>query len=226
MTERERRAARKPSSDPSTNVPLNPPDVPVEQKQAQLEGRRADQEAYFDRSEVDSLGGLDPTDIYEGELEAGEDADLPTDAESLDILTELELRDGESDDVIEAIEEGLTYVPPIDPPTVPDDDDPNGDARIAAGFGLSSLDEPYDLDHHSSFLPNEDEMVARIREALRADSSTTNYASQVRVIARGAVITLRGVVDDLDDSDNLVAIASDVEGVEEVIDELRVRSLE
>lgn len=224
-------AARKRStskrSDRSTDAPLNPPDVPVEDKQRELEGRRQpDQQAAFDPSEVDELGEITDTEIYEGELEAGVNDDLPDDPERLELLTELELRAEETDDPIEAAEEGLTYVPPIDPPTVPTATGMDSDAVIAAGYSVSALDEPYDEDHHSSFLPDDDEMSARVRDALRADSSTTMYADSIRILTQGSVVTLRGVVDDLVDSDNLLAVAEYVEGVEEVIDELRIRTLE
>jgi hypothetical protein len=225
MTDRERRATRKPSSDPSTNVPLNPPDVPVEEKQAELEGRNPDQTAYFDRSAVDGLGELDPTDVYEGELEAGVDDDLPDDNESLEMLTELEMRDGETDDAMEAVEEGLTYVAPMDPPTSPSATSFDG-AEVASGFGASSLDEEYDADHHSGFLPDDDEMTARVRDAFRADSLTNEYADTVAIRTRGGVVLLRGIVDDIGDTDNLIAVASDVAGVTEVVDKLRVRGIE
>ena len=225
MTNRDRRNARQPSSDPSTNVPLNPPDVPVGEKEAQLEGRNPDQTAYFDRSAVDGLGEVDPTDVYEGELEAGEDADLPDDNESLEMLTELELRDGETDDAMEAVEEGLTYVAPIDPPTSPSVSS-RDDSEVASGFGASSLDEEYDADHHSGFMPDDDEMTARVRDAFRADSITNQYADTVAIRTRNGVVLLRGIVDDLDDTDNLIAVASDVTGVTEVVDQLRVRGME
>ena len=65
-----------------------------------------------------------------------------------------------------------------------------------------------------------------MREALRADSSTSQYAGEIAIIARGGVVTLRGVVADLVDSDNLLAVAEYVDGVDEVVDELRVRGLE
>lgn len=172
---------------------------------------------------VDDLGQISRTDIYEGELEAGSDADLPNDSESLEMLTELELRGDETSDAFEAAEEGEIYVPPIDPPTAPSDG-PEG-VQIAAGFGSSALDEPYDEDHQSSFLTSEDDVKARVRSALRADSTTTQYADGVTIIIRDNVVILRGMVDDLDDTDNLVAVASYVEGVDEVIDELEVRSL-
>jgi hypothetical protein len=211
------------SRDPSTNTPLNPPDVPVEEKQRQLEGRRRheDQAAYIDQSDTDDLGQISTTDQLLGEVEAGVNDDLPSDDESLELLTELELRADETDSAYEASEEGITYVPPIDPPTVPSDD-PQG-AEIAAGMGSSALDEPYDADHHSDFLPDGDEVSARVREALRADSSTTQYADTVRIVTRGRTVILRGLVDDIDDSDNMVAVAQYVTGIDEVIDELEVR---
>jgi hypothetical protein len=219
MTERSR--------DPHTNTPLNPPDVPVEDKQRELEGARPRDDqgvTAIDKSNVDDLGELTSTAIYEGELAAGVDDDLPNDAENIELLTELQLRAEETDDPMEAVAEGFTYVPPIDPPTVPGGGYQN--AEIASGLGVSALDEPYDQDHHDSFLSADDEVSARVREALRADSSTTQYAERIAIATRSGVVTLRGVVDDLVDNDNLLAVAEYVEGVEEVVDELRVRGLE
>src|SRR5947207_12876589 len=105
MTERSR--------DPDTNTPLNPPDVPVEDKQRELEGARPrdDQGATaIDKSNVDDLGELTSTAVYEGELAAGVDDDFPNDAENIEVLTELQLRAEETDDPMEAVEEGFTYV--------------------------------------------------------------------------------------------------------------------
>ena len=228
MTERSRersRAARRPSRDPSTDAPLNAPDVPPEQKGYQMAGERlpADQSAVFDADDVDSLGELTRKDIDEDEL-ITEDADRPEDSENIELLTELELRSEETDDPMEAVEEGLTYVPPIDPPI-----EPGGGysgAEIASGLGVSALDEAYDADHHSDFTSSDDEISARVREALRADSSTTQYAHLLAIETTGGVVTLRGVVADLVDSDNVLAVAEYVDGVQEVIDELRVRGLE
>jgi hypothetical protein len=212
---RERRAPRQPVSTP----------LIAEKDLAELEGRRDNSfgEAAFPADRVDGLGTLSATDIYEGELEAGVNDDLPDDPDSLELLTEQELRDGETDDAYEAAEEGLTYVPPIDPPTVPGGVE---GAEVASGFGVSALDEPYDADHHSSALYDDDELAARVREALRADSTTTLYADQVQISERDGRVVLRGTVDDLLDADNLVAVASYATGVAEVIDELVIRALE
>jgi hypothetical protein len=260
----------------SSTTPLNPPDVPVEDKRRELAGTRPPdaQAAYIDQSDVESHAAASSTAIYEGALPAGDEELLLSEAalaesealESLaaigpdglvegerqrllagideaeqlagseeflpvvsyitpgdmELLNELELRAEETDDVMEAVAEGYTYVPPIDPPIVPGG---WANAEIASGLGVSALDEPYDEAHHSSFLPSDDEVSARVREALRADSSTTAYADRIAIATRGGVVTLRGVVDDLIDNDNLLAVAAYVEGVQEVVDALRVRAM-
>src|SRR5688500_17272095 len=106
MTKRQR--------DRATERPLNPADPPIEDLGRQLAGARdrADQGTPIDADDVDNLGEITPTAIYEGELEAGVDDDLPGDNENLELLTELELRAEETDDPMEAAEEGYTYVPP------------------------------------------------------------------------------------------------------------------
>jgi len=231
MTERSRGPARpknRPSSDRSTDTPLNPPSPPIEEQLRQMAGYRSadDQGEFPAAAELDDLGQITPTDVYEGELETGTADDLPQDpdAENLELLTELDLRAGETDDAMEAAEEGFTYVPPIDPPVVPGEGYEN--AEVASGLGTSAFDEPYDEDHHDDFITDDDEVRARVREALRADSSTTQYAGKIAITARDGVVTLRGEVDDLVDSDNLLAVAEYVDGVDEVVDELRVHGLE
>ncbi len=194
--------------------------------QSELMGQRPqeDQSAIFDASEIEREAEMTRTDVDQGALIADDRADADDSVDSIDVLTDLELREGETDNTQEAVQEGLTYIPPTDPPTVPSS---NYDgAEIGAGMGASSLDEPYDTEHPSSFLPDDDDMVALVRDALRADSSTTAYADRVQIGARNGVVTLRGTVDDLTDSDNLLAVAEYVSGVTEVIDELQVRGLE
>ena len=98
----------------------------------QLAGTNTDGTAYVDASNIEPLGDTNVTDIYQGETEIGQNRDV---VESYDMLIERELRADETDDVMEAIEEGMTYVPPIDPPTVTDADDPES-IQVAAGFGV------------------------------------------------------------------------------------------
>lgn len=171
----------------------------------------------------EDLDLLDEVYINELPLSYADAGDLAT---RLELLTELELRAEETSDPMEAAEEGFTYVPPIDPPLVPGYPGTTADFVIASGLGLSALDEPYDEAHHGDFIYDEDEVSARVRDALRADSSTTQYAAQIEIETDDDVVTLRGLVDDLIDADNLVAVASYVEGVSEVVDELRVRGMQ
>jgi hypothetical protein len=195
---------------------------------ADLTGRRPrdEQAAFVDESSVDTLGSLTDTDVDAGELEAGVHDDLPGESveENIETLADRELRAGETANPDVAAEEGLTYVPPIDPPVVPSETSPEG-AEIAAGFGVSALDESYDEDHTSSVVPGEDEMSARIRDALLADSATTQFAEHLAIASRGGVVHVRGVVEDIDDTDNVVAVIERVDGVVEVVDELQVRVL-
>jgi hypothetical protein len=174
--------------------------------------------------EIENLELL--ADIYERQLPLGVEEESAPDTEDLDLLTGLELRAGETSDPLIASDEAATYVPPIDPPVIPGHAGSRLNAEIASGLGLSALDEPYDEAHHSSFLMADDEVSARVREALRADSSTSAYADLIDIESRDGVVVLRGEVDDLIDDDNVLAVASDVTGVAEVIDGLRVRSLE
>ncbi len=211
------------------DTPLNPPDLEGEDLGRQMTGDQAagDQAAYFREGEIDTLGdGLTDTEAYEGELEAGVKDDLSGEpaADHLELLIERELRAGETANPDVAAEEGLTWIPPIDPPVVPDLDDPQG-IRVAAGFGTTADDEPYDADHHSESITNDDEMATRVREALRADAATSQYAETLAIGTRGSTIAVRGVVDDLDDTDNVVEVIGRVTGVAEVREELEVRGV-
>ena len=118
------------------------------------------------------------------------------------------LRAGETDDPLVAIEEGLTYVPPSDPPIVPSDD-PEG-VQVP---GAEDLDE------------GESAINARIREALRADGATTELADRLEIAVIGSIAIIRGQVDGLEDGDAIVAVVSEVEGIDDVRDETEVDGL-
>ena len=194
----------------------------------QLAGIRAagDQSAIASSDEVDRLGTITDTAIYQGDLEArpmGGDQPDEDDAQNLDILLETELRAGETADAGEAAEEGLTWVPPTDPPVVAGED---GQPEIAAGFGATADEEPFDADHHSSALSGEDERTERIREALMAHAATVGFVDRLRFDTIGSRVVLEGTVDDLDDEDAVVGVISDVVGVTEVVNRLEVTTVE
>ena len=206
----------------------NQPDTAaeVDPDVAQLLGLRpADSGSLPTADEVDDLGEITDTRIYQGDLEArppGGDQPDETAAENIEDLTSLELREGETDDPNEAAEEGLAWIPPTDPPVRAGED---GDVQVAAGFGTTSNEEPFDQDHHAAALSALDEVEARVVDALRADATTTAYADDLAIDAEGARVIIAGVVDDVDDEDAVVAVAEGVAGVREVVSRLEVRSV-
>lgn len=199
--------------------------------------------------ELRALAGEEPADEQDGALDLDEVATPPEptasdldygtgitadpaawedragtgDFVSLDALVDSDLREGETDNPLVAIEEGMTYIAPSDPPVVPSDD-PQG-IGIAAGTGTSAIDEPYDDDHGDGELDAESDLSGRIREAIRADAATTAYADRILIATIGSTAILRGVVDDLADGDELAAVAERVAGIDEVLDETEVASL-
>jgi len=176
--------------------------------------------------EVDRLGEITDVAVYQGELEArvaGQDQPDEADAQNLELLIEGELREGETDDAGEAAEEGLAWVPPVDPPFVAGDD---GQPEIAAGFGLTADEEPFDADHHSSPLPSEDERTERVIEALRSHAETVGLVDRLRVETQGSRVIVAGSVDDLQDEDAVLGVISEVDGVADVVNRIEVTAAE
>lgn len=198
-------------------TPLNPPsDPPLDDASVDRSDVVIDADAgLLEDGDLDGGDdGLTATERYEGYLEAGERA---SGTESLDTLLSDELRSGETIDPNVAAEEGLTWIPPSDPPVVPAESEEG--LAVAAGFGASAGAEPFDADHHDSFLSADDEMSDRVHEALRADARTSRLADQLAVETIGGVAIIRGVVDDVDDSDLIEEVVGEVTGIREVRDE-------
>jgi len=207
------------SGQPDTAADVDP-DV------AQLLGLRpADADPIPSADEVDTLGEMTDTRVYQGDLEARPpNSDQPDDdaAENLESLVATELRDGETDDPNEAAEEGLTWVPPIDPPLRVADNGP----EVAAGFGMTAQDEPFDADHHADAMPELDEIESRVLEALRADAATAGLADGLELDVEGGVVRLAGVVDDLEDEDAILGVVEGVDGVATIDSRITVSSVE
>ncbi|HSK35789.1 MAG TPA: hypothetical protein VLA80_03545 [Actinomycetota bacterium] len=173
--------------------------------------------------DIEPEAGISDTEVYQGDLEAlGGQVD--GDDEASDPLTDLGLRDDETDDPNVAAEEGIPWVPPIDPPVTGTDEE--GEPIVAAGFSVDATAEPYDADHHDETLDDEDEVVARVREALQADARTSGVADQLEIRHAGRRVLLGGVVDDIDDEDEVVDVVEQVVDVDEVVSRLVVRALE
>lgn len=196
----------------------------------QLAGANVEGTAYIDQSDIERLEQITTTDVYQGETDANQELGEGG-VESFDMLIEQEMRAGETGDAMEAIEEGMTYVPPIDPPVTTDYDDPES-VQVAAGFGTSARDvsdvsgeRSLDQEDVDRFHDRGDDMTAFVRDALRSDSSTTHLAERLQIATIDGTVIVRGMVDDLDDTDNIVAVISDLAGVETVRDETTVAGL-
>jgi hypothetical protein len=194
---------------------------------AQLAGIRnaSDQDGLATGDEVDRLGTMTDTRVLQGDLEARPpDSDQPDepDAENIELLTETEFRDGETDDPGEAAEEGLTYVPPVDPPVVMG---AGGMPQVAAGFGTTADDEPFDADHHDTALFGEDERTERVLEALRSHAATSGLVDRLSLETVGSRVVVAGTLDDLDDEDQVLEVISDVDGVTDVVNRIEIESL-
>ena len=177
----------------------------------------SDQDAVLDTDELEHQRTPTRTELDGGysipdlEHAGGASATL----ESLDLE---DLREGETDDPRVATEEGLTYVPPIDPPVVAAPEAQDGIVS-AAGIGVSAESEPYDESHRGTDLDSESELNVRIREALRADSQTSVLEDRLIIGTRGSTAVIRGVVDGIEDTDAILEVVSRVDGITTVVDE-------
>ncbi len=70
------------------------------------------------------------------------------------------------------------------------------------------------------------ELIKKIRAALEVDPHVNTHHDEFRIEAEGGVVTLAGTVADIIEKRRAVIAASRVDGVREVIDELRVKPVE
>ena len=211
----QRRDAATPAGDASDT---DAADLPIEDV-VELQGDVApiDQDPFLEPDEIEKERRPTQTEIDHG-YASPDRAFAVSDAELLDGLDLDDLREGETDDPAAATEEGLVYVPPIDPPVYADAEDDQG-VVTAAGQAVSAESEPYDNSHRSSDLSVESDLTDRIRGALRADGATSELADRLIIGTKGGKVVIRGVVDGIEDTDSIVEVVERVSGVTEVIDE-------
>jgi hypothetical protein len=105
---------------------------------------------------------------------------------------------------------------------------PGGSTGIPVGrvdTVLSESDEGDDEDDNDDDGPparpmSDDEITMRVRRLLRSDSATSML--RIHVSTEDGVVTLQGMVQTLDDTDNAAEVAMRVDGVIDVTDELEV----
>jgi hypothetical protein len=193
----------------------------LEEELREMAGYRSEDDqglGVISASELDTVGNPTITDLYQMDNDERRDMVDPEDAsdDSLDDLTSANLRDGETDDVMEAIEEGLTYVPPIDPPLQADADSAD-EVAVVNGFALDADEEGNETVAS---------LARQVHVHLLHDAGTSQIAQRIRVRETSpGVIHLHGEIDDLTDEDLVIGVAEDVEGIEEVVSHLTVRGL-
>jgi hypothetical protein len=117
-------------------------------------------------------------------------------------------------DPTEAVEEAEPYFPPTDPVVRVDE---NGETQIAGGFGTGEA-----LERHPTAAtrgaPSDEALEDLVHRALRLDAGTAQLHLKVGVLE--GVVRLRGLIEDESDAESALAVAGDIPGVVDVIDEL------
>jgi osmotically-inducible protein OsmY len=117
-------------------------------------------------------------------------------------------------DPTEAVEEAEPYFPPTDPVVRVDE---KGETQIAGGFGTGEA-----LERHPTAAtqggPSDEALEDLVHRALRLDAGTAQLHLKVGVVQ--GIVRLRGLIEDESDAENALAVAGDVPGVVDVIDEL------
>ena len=174
--------------------------------------------------EVDGLDlSLEDVGGFQGVAEGTEDEALePGDFTDQQILENAEGAAGPTavSDIDQEYSEGEeSYVPPVDPPS-------DGADEVIGGFQTTSMDpgDAVDVGGRDELISAaSDELIReRVLQELREDSATT--ALEIEVEVASGVVRLRGTVDDIEDAENAEAVASRVEGVEEISEELKLRN--
>ncbi len=117
-------------------------------------------------------------------------------------------------DPTEAVEEAEPYFPPTDPVVRIDH---QGETRIAGGFGTGEEPEQPPLAAIRGVPPDE-ALEDLAHRTLRLDASTAHLYLKLGVVQ--GVVRVRGAIDDETDAESALAVAGDLPGVVDVIDEL------
>ena len=114
-------------------------------------------------------------------------------------------------DPTEAVEEAEPYFPPTDPVVRVD---AQGETQIAGGFGTG---EPLEQ-QPQAVAPSDEALEDLVHRALRLDASTAHL--HLKVAVSEGIVRVQGPIEDESDAESALAVAGDVPGVVDVIDEL------
>ncbi len=164
----------------------------------------------------------DPTEPPVVEVSFEEILELQDELEGDDTLGDMidtAHTDGSTENVQMAMDQGLVYTPPMDPPVVPSDDLQG--AEIAAGFADNIEEDDLDLEDFPDSADNDMQLEADIRRALQLNSETT-HLDNVRIYIRNGVAYLRGFVPNEDDITIVDEFMRDLDVVRDIQNELEV----
>jgi len=115
------------------------------------------------------------------------------------------------------------YAPDIeldDSDVDPDEEDADAGASLGSAGDDVSDDDESDVEQSPHARLTDDEISVTVRRLLRSDSATRML--RIQVSTEDGVVTLRGMVQTLDDTDNAAEVAARANGVLDVIDDLEV----
>jgi hypothetical protein len=118
-------------------------------------------------------------------------------------------------EVVEESEGDVVFFPPTDPVLRVGED---GEPEILGGFSPTA--EAPEPERSSDGRIGDEALADAVRDALALDASTADLGLSVEV--NDGVVTLRGNVLSLEDSENAEAVAGAVPGVVQVIDETEI----
>lgn len=128
--------------------------------------------------------------------------------------------DGSTTNPQDAMEQGLVYEPPSDPPVIPSDT-PQG-IEMAAGFASSMEESNPDRWELPARVDNQDlDLEEDIQTALRYNSET-GHLDDIEVTVRRGIVRLRGTVISDDDIAIVEYLVRELDGVVDVRNELEV----
>ena len=135
---------------------------------------------------------------------------LPLPSEDSGDLAE-EPATGETDDYLVAQQEGVPWVPPTE------------GAITESGTDADELERNDMVQPDDQVPARDDELLADVIEALRV--SDVVAGDRIRLSVNGSQVIVRGQVESIEVSDEVLALVGDVPGVTDVVDELEVSGI-
>jgi len=188
-----------------------------EQVEEQL--RTSDELPYDEALNSDEIIEVSLEELYE-------DATDPNVDLAYEEIIDTQHTDGSTSNIQQAIEQGLVYTPPEDPPVLPGEGFEN--AMIAAGFAQSMEDSDPDVEVLPDRVDNNDEdLQDDIYEALRFNAETSHLdLTKIEVHVNNGMVYLYGTVFSDDDIAIVDYLIRDLNGVRDIENFLEVEGFD